>query len=338
MKKPGIIIFLFVTLLLMVITSSGLGYLRIPFSEVFVTILSHCGIGDIPTGADKTAEIIILDVRLPRILCTIMVGGCLAVAGTVFQAVLLNPLADPYTLGVSSGAAFGASLSIVLTMLGITLPSTYLIPVMAFVGALLTLGTVFFISSTDHHFGSNTLILSGVIVSAILSAAIGFLKYIADEQVNVIIFWLMGSLAGKNWLEVKLLLLISIPALVLLQYFAKDMNILSFGTKTAGSLGVDVARTRKTILTAATLLTAASVSVAGIIPFVGLIIPHLLRRILGPDNTFLLPAGFLGGGILLLLADTITRAFLPNEVPIGILTSLIGGPFFCYIFIRNQAR
>ncbi|PID77529.1 MAG: iron ABC transporter permease [Deltaproteobacteria bacterium] len=336
MQKRFIISLLFIILLLLITAACGLGYMGIAPDEVLSIMLS--GLGFASDQIDQTAQIVVMEVRLPRIICAVLVGGSLGVAGAVFQAVLLNPLADPYTLGVSSGAAFGAALSMVLTMLGIALPSAWLVPFLAFAGALLTLSAVFSLSSTDQGFGSNTLILSGVIVAAILSAAIGFLKYIADEQVSVIIFWLMGSLAGKNWLEVKLLLILAVPSLLLLQYMAREMNILSSGAKTAASLGIDVPKSRRIILTAATLLTAASVSIAGIIAFIGLIIPHLLRKIIGPDNVWLLPGSFLGGGILLLTADTITRAFLPHEAPIGILTSLIGGPFFCYIFIRSQKR
>lgn len=322
-------------LALLVIFSCGLGYFAVSAVDVVRIILSSIGL-DIGQQIDKTASIVILDVRLPRILCAVMVGGCLAVAGTVFQAVLLNPLADPYTLGVSSGAAFGAALSIVLTMFGLAVPSQYFVTTLAFTGALTTLWLVFSLSATDKGFRSNTLILSGVIVAAILSAGIGFLKYLADEQVNVIIFWLMGSLSSKTWPEFQLVLTISTPCILLLIFFAKDMNVLSFGGKTAHSLGVDVVKVRKILLVTASLITASCVSIAGVIGFIGLIIPHLLRRITGPDNKILLPASFLGGALLLLLADTITRAILPNEIPIGILTSLIGGPFFCYIFIQSQ--
>lgn len=334
-RATPVLLILVAVLTGLIIFSCGLGYYSVSAQEVIRIIFSSIG-GTSLTDVDSTAGIVILDVRLPRIFCAVMVGGCLAIAGTVFQAVLLNPLADPYTLGVSSGAAFGAALSIVLTMFGLAAPGHYFISFMAFAGAIATLILVFSLSSTDRGFSSNTLILSGVIVAAILSAGIGFLKYLADEQVNVIIFWLMGSLSGKTWVELQLIITIALPAVILLLFFAKDMNVLSFGGKTAHSLGVNVIRTRKILLVAASLLTAACVSIAGVIGFIGLIIPHLLRRIVGPDNRILLPASFLGGGILLLLADTITRAVLPNEIPIGILTSLIGGPFFCYIFIRNQ--
>lgn len=321
-----------------IIVASGLGYYQISLLDVITICAAHLGLPVSLEHIDETAKLVISDVRLPRILCAVIVGGSLAAAGTVFQAVLLNPLADPYTLGVSSGAAFGAALSIILTLSGFVLPTHYTVMLSAFAGALATLWLVFTLAGSDKSFSSNTLILSGVIVAAILSAGIGFLKYLADEQVNVIIFWLMGSFVGKQWSEIYLLLIITVPCLVLLMLYSRDMNILSFGGKAADSLGINAVKTRKTLLVTASLLTAASVSVAGVIGFVGLIMPHLFRRIIGPDNRVLLPASFLGGCLLLLIADTFTRAILPNEIPIGIITSLIGGPFFCYIFVTSKRR
>jgi iron complex transport system permease protein len=289
-----------------------------------------------PADLDSRFAVVVSDIRLPRILTAALVGGGLAVAGGVFQALLLNPLADPYTLGVSSGAAFGASLAIIFSLFGILLPVAWTVPLFAFIGALATLVAVFALASPDSRFSSNTLILAGVIVAAILSAGIGFIKYMADEEVSIIIFWLMGSLVGKSWDEVLLVLSISLPCLVTILYFARDLNIMALGEKTADSLGVDSVRIRKLLLTAATLITAGCVAVSGIIGFIGLIVPHLLRFIVGADNRILLPACFLAGAILLLAADTVTRAILPHEIPIGVLTALIGGPFFCYIFRKRQ--
>ena len=185
-------------LLATVVTATGMGYIAIPAKAVIQTICANT-LGLVPTGQEisQTFSTIIMDVRLPRILAATLVGGGLAVAGCIFQAILLNPLADPYTLGISSGAAFGASTAFILSMLGLTLPLTFSVPIFAFCGALATLAAVFALSAGDAQLSSNTLILSGVIVAAILSAAIGFMKYMADEEVNVIIFWLMGSFTGR---------------------------------------------------------------------------------------------------------------------------------------------
>lgn len=335
-KKPLFLIgVLFIILCMAIIAATGMGFLKIAPLEVIEIIWAK--IFDLEIyGINPTFPFVVMEVRLPRILTSALVGGGLAVAGAVFQAILLNPLADPYTLGISSGAAFGASLAIVLTIFGIVIPAWFSIPIFAFIGAMATLIGVFSLASTDSRLSSNTLILSGVIIAAILSAGIGFIKYLADEQVSIIIFWLMGSFVGRTWMDVLTTSVIVFPGLLFTLYFARDLNIMALGERTANTLGVDSGRVKKMLLVCASLITAICVSVSGIIGFIGLIIPHLLRMILGPDNRILLPACFLGGAILLLGADTITRAWLPSEIPIGVLTSLIGGPFFCYIFRKKQ--
>jgi len=326
---------LFLTLCATIILATGMGFLEIAPLEVIKILWSQAGNHKV-SGIDPTFPFVVMEVRLPRILTAALVGGGLAVAGAVFQAILLNPLADPYTLGISSGAAFGASLAIVLSLFGIFVPAWLSIPVFAFLGAMATLIGVFSLAAPDNRLSSNTLILSGVIVAAILSAGIGFIKYLADEQVSVIIFWLMGSFVGRTWADVLSTTVVVLPGLLFILYFARDLNVMALGERTADTLGVETARVKKMLLLCASLITAICVSVSGIIGFIGLIIPHLLRLILGPDNRMLLPACFLGGAILLLGADTITRAWLPAEIPIGVLTSLIGGPFFCYIFRKKQ--
>ncbi len=320
-----------------IIMATGMGFISIPPLQVIKTVLVsvfHIA----PDGADvnQTFSTIVMDVRLPRIISAALVGGGLAIAGGVFQAILLNPLADPYTLGISSGAAFGASTAFILSIVGIAIPMSFSVPLFAFIGAIATLAAVFYLSAGDARLSSNTLILSGVIVAAILSAGIGFIKYMADEEVNIIIFWLMGSFIGKSWQDVLLLLGIISPCLLFSCYFARDLNIMALGTTTADTLGVDSARLRRQLLISASLITAICVAVSGVIGFIGLIVPHMLRMLTGPDNRILLPATFISGAILLLAADTITRAILPHEIPIGILTALIGGPCFCYIFRQRQ--
>jgi iron complex transport system permease protein len=335
-KKPLFFIgVLFIILCVAIIAATGMGFLKIAPLEVIEIIWAKIFTLD-TGGINPTFPFVVLEVRLPRILTSALVGGGLAVAGAVFQAILLNPLADPYTLGISSGAAFGASLAIILTIFGIVIPAWFSIPVFAFLGAVATLIGVFSLASTDNRLSSNTLILSGVIIAAILSAGIGFIKYLADEQVSIIIFWLMGSFVGRTWMDVLTTSVIVFPGLLFTLYFARDLNIMALGERTANTLGVESGRVKKMLLICASLITAICVSVSGIIGFIGLIIPHLLRMILGPDNRILLPACFLGGATLLLGADTITRAWLPSEIPIGVLTSLIGGPFFCYIFRKKQ--
>lgn len=332
-----IIVFLGVLLIGSITIAAGLGFISISPGEILRILAAQFGV-PLPEHIDASYPFVIMEVRLPRIMTAVLVGGGLAVAGCVFQSLLQNPLADPYTLGISSGAAFGASIAILLLIWGVSLPAPLIIPVFAFIGALLTLVAVFSLVGPANRFSSNSLILSGIIISAILSAGISLIKFLADEQVNAIIFWLMGSFIGKDWIDVFLLLLVVIPCSVTLLLFSRELDIMTFGDRVSDSLGIETARMRKLILIIASLSTSACVAVSGIIGFVGLIIPHFVRMILGPGNRMLIPCSFLCGCILLLGADTITRVFLPTEIPIGVLTALIGGPVFCYIFRKNQLQ
>jgi iron complex transport system permease protein len=322
------------TLVAVIIVSTGMGYIKVPAAAVLKIIFAKfSGQADFLKNMNSIFPVVVVDVRLPRILSSAIVGGGLAISGVVFQGILLNPLADPYTLGVSAGAAFGASLAI---LLNIGLLGMYSVPLFAFGGAVGTLLVVIYLSSSSGGFSSNNLILSGIIVAAILSAGISLLKYIADEQVSVIIFWLMGSFGSKTWTDVSLILLFVGIGFAIFIFFARDMNLMSLGNRTASSLGVDTRKVTLVLLVSASLVAAICVSVSGIIGFVGLLVPHMMRLITGPDNRRLVPVSLLAGAILLLGADTITRAVLPTEIPIGVLTALIGGPFFCYLFRKQQ--
>ena len=318
----------------LVVLSTGMGFIQISAGEVLRVIIDRI-IGDtgLVAGLDPLFSYVVMDVRLPRILTATIVGSGLAVCGVLFQGILLNPLADPYTLGISSGAAFGASLAL---LVNITFLGVYSVPLFAFVGAIATLIVVLYLSSFDGQMSANTLILSGVIVGAILAAGISFMKYMADEQVAMIIYWLMGSFASKTWTDVLLALAAVTGGLGVAVFYGRDLNIMSLGGRSSDSLGVETARVRKILLITGSLVAAVCVSVSGIIGFIGLIVPHLMRFLIGPDNRRLAVFSALAGGVLLLCADTVTRAVLPVEVPIGVLTALIGGPFFCYIFRRRQ--
>ncbi len=319
---------------LAVVISTGMGYMTIAPADIFRVLgAGITGDSSLLKGIETSVPYVVMDVRLPRILTASFVGAGLALSGVIYQGILLNPLADPYTLGISSGAAFGASLALLanVTMLG-----HFSTPVFAFAGAILTLVVVMRLSTFNGQISAQTLILSGVIVGAILSAGISFLKYLADEQVAVIIFWLMGSFASSTWNGVLLVGSAFIFGMLVTWYFSRDLNIMSLGRRSSDTLGVETAKVRKILLLTASLVTAVCVAVTGIIGFIGLIVPHLMRYLVGPDNRKLLPVSALAGAILLLLADTMTRAVLPVEVPIGVLTALIGGPFFCVIFRQKQ--
>ena len=314
--------------------SAGMGYMKIAWMDVWRVVgKSLTGNAGLIADVDELTRVIVMEVRLPRILTAAAVGGGLALCGVVFQGILLNPLADPYTLGVSAGAAFGAALALLLNL---TVAGIYSVPVCAFIGATATLMLVVYLSSSAGGADANNLILSGIIVAAILSAGISFLKFVADEQVSVIIFWLMGSFASKTWIDVGLSGTFLLVGLLVFVFYARDLNLLCLGRRAAASLGVDARRVPWILLVTASMVAAACVSVSGIIGFVGLLVPHMMRALVGPDNRRLLPLSLFSGAFLLLCADTVTRAVLPHEIPIGVLTALIGGPFFCYLFRKRQ--
>ncbi len=319
---------------LAIILSTGMGYMTIGAEDILRVIGAHImGKETLVDGLEKTVPYVVMEVRLPRILTATLVGAGLAISGVIYQGILLNPLADPYTLGISSGAAFGASLAL---LANVTMFGHFSTPLFAFVGAILTLLTVMRLSTFNGQISAQTLILSGVIVGAILSAGISFLKYLADEQVAIIIFWLMGSFASSTWQGVALVGSALLVGTAITLFYGRDLNIMSLGRRSSDSLGVETTKVRKILLLTASFIAAVCVAVTGIIGFIGLIVPHLMRYLVGPDNRKLLPSSAFAGAILLLLADTLTRAVLPVEVPIGVLTALIGGPFFCIIFRQKQ--
>ena len=341
-RYRALIFVLAAALLLTIVVSAGLGYVKIGVLDMVKIIAARLtGDAGLLPGIGETVPYVLMDVRLPRILTAALVGAGLALSGVVYQGILLNPLADPYTLGISNGAAFGASLAIVINISALGVPlgiplGQVSTPLFAFIGAIATLFIVMRLSSFDGQISAQTLILSGVIIGAILSAGISLLNYLADQQVALIVFWLMGSFASSSWSGVPLLAGGLAVGLAIAFFYGRDLNIMSLGRRSSDTLGVDTTRARKILLLTASLVTALCVAVSGVIGFIGLIVPHLLRFLIGPDNRKLIFASALAGALLLLAADTVTRAVLPVEVPIGVLTALIGGPFFGLIFRRKQ--
>ena len=322
---------------------AGVGGVAISFGAVSIqlsqtwSILLHRFLGLTPSpGWSLRDSSIILDLRLPRVISGALVGAALSVAGSVLQALLRNPLADPYVLGISGGAAVGAVLAI-LFGLGSTLLGSYAIPGAAFAGALLTLLFVYFLSRVQGRVPVQTMLLAGVIVSAFFSAIIMFLISVtSDERLHNVTFWLMGNLeylASRALVVISLYLLFGCAVLFSL---ARELNLMALGEETASELGVEVERVKKTVFVFASLITGAVVSVSGLIGFVGLVVPHLVRMIWGPDHRFLIPASALVGAMLLVLADTIARTVMaPSEIPVGVVTAMGGAPFFVYLLRRR---
>jgi iron complex transport system permease protein len=311
----------------------GLGAMKIPLGDIVRVLAAKLsGNGGLACGINRGVQAVVWELRLPRILCGLLAGAGLAVAGGVFQAILQNPLADPYTLGISSGAAFGASLAILLNISAGALVSASF---SALLFSALTLGLVVLIAGRGSGYAGVNLIMAGIIVSAILQAGISFIKMLSGENVGAIVFWLMGSLSARGWKETALLAAVIPAAAVLAARSAGNLNILSLGGQEAASLGVDVKRTRFFYLLLGAAVSAVCVSVCGIIGFIGLIVPHLLRRSVTSDNRLLIPLSALSGGLLLAAADTGVRLLGSGEIPVGVLTTLFGGPFFIYLFTRK---
>jgi iron complex transport system permease protein len=327
-------VFLCIALVVLVILALGLGVMTIPADRILRIVWGKLsGNPDWHRGISPGMTAVVWELRLPRILTSILVGAGLAVCGVIFQGILQNPLADPYTLGISTGAAFGASLAIFLNIvMGLALPISFT----ALVFSALTLMLVLLIAQRGSGLVSANLIMAGIILSAILSAGISFMKMLSGENVGAIVFWLMGSLSARDWNDAFLLTLVIPAAAVLASFFAADLNILTLGNRSAESLGVEVKRVRLFYLLLGAAITAVCVSVCGVIGFVGLIVPHLLRMAVTSDNRLLLPLSALLGGILLCAADTCARLLSSGEIPVGVLTTLLGGPFFLFIFLRRK--
>ncbi len=276
---------------------------------------------------------IIYDIRLPRIFLCIIVGAGLAVAGAIFQGLLRNPLADPFIIGTSSGAGLGAVIAI---FLGVSL-SNLGIPLFAFLFALLSIILVYNIAGTQGKTSIQTLLLAGIIVSSFLSALMMLIMSLNRKEISNILFWIMGNLTENNTGLIKVCGIFVLLSIFIVMLFARDLNIMSLGEETAGQLGIETEKTKKFLFVLASLIVGAVVSVSGMIGFVGLIVPHITRMIVGPDHRILIPSSALAGAILLIIADTIARTIAsPVEIPVGIVTALFGAPFFIYLLRKSK--
>lgn len=290
-------------------------------------------------GDPDTVTTILLHIRLPRVVLGFLVGGGLAVVGVAVQALLRNPLADPYVLGVSSGAALGVSVA-VLFGVGTTVLPVAVLPLCGFAGSLVALLVIYRMAASDGRLPIYSVLLAGVILNAILSALIMFITSIMDPNRSFgMMIWLMGSLTAPAH---PTLLVFSLYVLVCLGFLLRQagvLNILAFGDEPARSLGIDTERTKRRIFLLSALMTGAVVSVSGMVGFIGMVIPHVVRLIVGADHRLVMPAAALVGGTFLMVADTFARTILlPSELPVGIMTALVGGPFFVSLLVRRKDR
>ncbi|MFC2097244.1 FecCD family ABC transporter permease [Bacteroidota bacterium] len=319
---------LFIMLIASIWLSFSTGEINFSISELIEIIKNK-------TGIEYT---IISNIRFPRILLGFSVGGALSLAGVILQGIFRNPLVEPYTLGISGGAALGVAITIVFglnTALGI-----YMLPLSGFIGAILTIFIVYSLAINKYRININKMLLIGVMVSFMASSSMMFLMSITTaENLHSIVFWIMGSLDEPNMFLIKSVFYASISGLIISYLFSNSLNALRLGESKAKHLGVNTSLTIRVLFITASILTGISVSVAGVIGFVGLIIPHLLRLVIGSDLRVLLITSFLGGSTFIIICDVISRTIIaPNELPIGVITGMIGGLVFIIVLSRSKFK
>lgn len=285
---------------------------------------------------DSPADGIVWDIRLPRVLLAVLVGALLAVSGAVMQAFFRNVMAGPYLVGVSSGAALGAVLAMLLGW-GLHLGKFSTVPLSAFVVAVAVVGLVYALNRRRGRVQTEGLLLTGIAISAAISALVAVIVLMSRDAVQKVLFWLLGSLAAARWDHLEIVLPYAVIGLAVVWWRARDLDLFMWGDVTGAALGVQVDRSRTILLAAASLMTAAAVSVSGIIGFVGLMVPHMARFLVGSTHRRLLPLAATLGGVLLLLADLLARTlWAPTELPLGAITALVGAPFLVYLCTRSR--
>lgn len=336
MKKKLFLSLSCVVLLALMVYAVTLGSVYIEPELILRSILEWIKYGMDGVTCDDSIRFIIFEVRLPRIILAVLTGSLLSMAGAVYQAIFQNPMADPYVIGISSGAAFGATIAIIF-LPPMMLLGNSIVSLAAFLSAILTSILVYFISKTKRGVDTFSLLLTGVVISTVLSSFISLMMLAHQDEAMKIMTWTMGSFNAKSWNHVITILIPTVIGIFFTIYHGKDLNVLVMGEEEAMSMGLDTKRLKRNMLLICALLTSIAVSVSGIIGFVGLIVPHFIRLIFGSEHKFLLKASFVFGAIFMLLSDTIARSLIDGfEVPVGIITSLIGGPLFLILLVRYR--
>jgi len=304
------------------------GDIHLSVSEIFSILFGN-------TDSDRNRYVII-ESRLPRLLCCILVGAALSTSGLVMQSLFKNPMASPSVLGISSGAAFGAALAMAFGVGGFM--GSLMLPGMAFIFCFITMFLVYMLARTKYGVAKTTLLLSGIAMGAFFSGLISVLQYIVDTDVLArIVYWTMGSFKDAGWHSLQIVLIPIIIGLLIVILNVRELNLISSGEEQAANMGVNVKRVRITMMIATSLMVGGSVAISGVIGFVGLIVPHIFRAIVGPNHAILIPLCIFGGGIFMIAMDTIAKAAFAIPFPVGVLTALIGAPFFIYI-MRTRKR
>jgi iron complex transport system permease protein len=328
-------------LVIVFVLALNLGFAHIPFVDILKILVKQVpGIGNLVDSSNipQISEVIIVQIRLPRVICGALVGAALATAGVIYQGIFRNPMADPYTIGASTGATLGAALVIVLGV-GVSIFGVNTLPILAFIGSISTVLLVYNISKVGSRVPITTLLLTGIAISLFQNAIVTFLKVIAEERLlHGLVFWIIGTLAPtENWSFVWAILPFILIGIAVSYLFSRDLNILALGEDQAQHLGVEIEKVKWILLISGALMTAAAVSISGLIVFVGLVIPHLTRVVIGPDHRVLLPTSAIVGASFLMICDAVARVIMGSgEAPVGIITALSGAPFFIYLLRRRK--
>ena len=339
-----VVTLLIVALIVTIIVSLNVGYAQIPFGNI-LTILGK-QIPFLNGFVDSSAVLpsqtaIILQIRLPRIIAGVVVGAALAASGVVYQGVFRNPMADSYVLGVSAGAAVGASVSILFGA-GFSVFGLRFVQVAAFIGALFAMFLVYNISRVGSRVPVTTLLLCGIAVNFFLYSIVALLEVIAGDELHAIVFWLIGGFSNVLWSDIWAVIPFVVIGIAISFFYARSLNLLAMGEETAQHLGLNVERVKQVLLVLASLVTAAAVSLSGLVGFVGLMVPHVTRLLVGPDHRILFPASTVIGAIFLVVCDALARVVATPfastlELPVGIITMLFGAPFFILLFRKKKA-
>jgi iron complex transport system permease protein len=341
-KKTALIFIIFIFALIMaVLVANTFGSAYVSFTDVFKMLLNKLVFIHFNQTWQPADETIIFDIRLPRVLGGALVGAALATAGALFQGLLRNPMADPYIIGTSAGAALGATIAMLLPINLVMLGFGF-VPILAFIGALITVFIVYNLSRLGSRTPIVTMLLAGVVVSAILTAVTFFLITFSDQlniNLHSVYSFLMGRVSVTSWGQILVATPIVVGGIIGTRLLALRLNAFAMGEEGAAYVGVEVEHDKILILALGSLLTASAVSISGLIGFVGLVIPHAMRLIIGPDNRVLIPFSALAGAIFLIVTDLLARTVIsPSEIPVGIITAVIGGPFFLYLLRRNRKQ
>ena len=338
-KRLTIVLLLAVSLVASLFLASAFGAVTISFTEVVKMVLNKALIFDFPSTWRAVDETIIFQIRLPRVIGGAMVGAALATAGVLFQGLLRNPLADPYIIGTSAGAALGATIAMILPI-NFAFLSFGVVPTFAFCSALITVILVYNLARIGGKTPVISMLLAGFVVSALLHAIMNFMISISEKlelNVHSVYSFLFGHISVTGWGQLAVIAPLVVGGIIAARFFAFHLNAFSLGEEGAAHLGINIERDKILILALGSLLTAAAVSISGLVGFVGLVVPHAVRLSLGPDNRLLLPASALAGGAFVVIADLFARTLLsPVEIPVGVITAIIGAPFFIYLMRRTR--